>query len=120
MSDFELRGHSFDELVELAKTNPEKFEALRQAEIQSVLMAAPESIRTRLEGLQWRIDLERERAHSPLDACSRLSEMMWDRVLGPGGLRENLHALQTGTVPEKVRAPVLPFNRRELDEPGAS
>ena len=73
MSNFIVPGLDFDELAALAKEDPERFELIRQQEIERVLSAAPASIRKRLLGLQWRIDIERERADTPFAACRRLS-----------------------------------------------
>ena len=63
---------------ELARRDPERFEALRGRVILDFLASVPPERRRRLEGLQWRIDAERRRAGTPLAACIRLSGMMWE------------------------------------------
>jgi hypothetical protein len=69
-------------------------------------------MRARLAGLQWRIDIERERAGTPLAASVRLSRMMWDNVTGPYGLLEQLQSLEDTTVrrPSRPAAEVLPLS----------
>lgn len=76
----------FDEWASLAKTNPHAFEARRQALIDNFLRQFPDPEQRRLRGLQFRIDMERRRARTPMAACIRLSSMMWDSLLGHGGL----------------------------------
>ena len=75
----------FDYLTELARSNPSEFERLRQAAIEDYIAALPTERQQRMRRLQWRIDQER-RNHSPMGACLKLSRMMWDHLLGPGGL----------------------------------
>ena len=74
MDDFD-----FDEWALLARTAPDEFEQRRRALIES-LISSSGHVR-RMRGLQWRIDLERMRARNPMDACVRLSNMMWDSFL---------------------------------------
>ncbi len=76
----------FDEWASLAKANPHAFEARRQALIDDYLRQFPDAERRRLRGLQFRIDMERRRARTPMAACIRLSSMMWDSLLGQDGL----------------------------------
>jgi len=87
---------SFSEWAALARNDPGAFEALRQKKVQLLIERAPLRRRRRLEALQWRIDQERSRAPSPLEACRRLSGMMWHSVLGRGGLLESLRAPPRG------------------------
>jgi hypothetical protein len=74
-SDFD-----FDAWALLARDDPEEFERRRRAAIDALIASSPESQR-RLAGIQFRIDMERRLAHTPLKACLRLSEMMWDTFL---------------------------------------
>ena len=75
---------SFNEWAALARSDPPAFEALRREKVQLLIERAPLRRRSRLQALQWRIDQERDRAPSPLEACRRLSGMMWDREPGAG------------------------------------
>ena len=84
----------FDAWAELAQNDPEGFEALRLKAIEETIEKAPAENRERLRRLQWRIDQERRLARTPMNACIRISRMMWRRVLGPGGLQDRLIDLQ--------------------------
>ena len=98
-----LEPFNFDEWLELAQRDPEGFEQRRQAVIENYLSTVPLSKQRRLRGLQFRIDMERRRAHTAMGACIKLSSMMWDALLGPSGLAASLqllagshpHAMQT-------------------------
>jgi len=81
----------FDEWAALARSNPTEFEARRQALLDDYLQQFPDADQRRLRGLQFRIDMERRRARTPLAACIRLSSMMWDSVVGPHGLKNALN-----------------------------
>ena len=83
----------FDHWHQLAKTNPQAFEEKRLAMIESVIATAPRDMQQRLRGLQWRIDMERERSKNPLNACVNLYRMMWNKVYGQDGLLEALDNL---------------------------
>ena len=105
----------FDQWVSLARHDPNAFESARRQVLQSLIESAPLSQRRRLDGLQWQIDRERERADNPLGACLKISSLMWDKVLGEGGLVDNLEQL-AGVKPvceqPTRQATVLPFARR--------
>ena len=66
----------FDAWAMLARTAPDDFEQRRRAIVESQILSSDND--RRLRGLQWRIDIERKRAHTPLKSCLRLSTMMWD------------------------------------------
>lgn len=83
----------FDWWSDLAKSDPQAFEKMRLAAIEEVIQSAPESQQPRLRGLQWQIDHERRRSSNPLSACMRISNMMWNALLGPGGLLESMKEL---------------------------
>lgn len=86
---------NFDEWLELAKRDPEGFEIRRQAVIETYISGLPPSKQRRLRGLQFRIDMERQRARTAMGACIKLSSMMWDAMVGPGGLTASIHLLVT-------------------------
>lgn len=72
-----IRLPAFDVLVDLARNNPAQLEALRQSLTKAVIDGADDDSRKRrLEGLQFRVDMERRRAATPLAATIRISEMM--------------------------------------------
>lgn len=73
MSDFP----NFDELLKLAKTNPEALEQFRQEQVEKIISEAPDSSKQRLRGLQFQIDAQRQIHHdSPLGSCMKISLMM--------------------------------------------
>ena len=68
---------AFDVLVDMARNEPDRLERLRRKLTEHVINnAESEEKRRRLEGLQFRVDMERRRAGSPLAATIRISEMM--------------------------------------------
>ena len=110
---------TFDHWSELARTDPEGFEARRREAIEEAIQQADVRNRDRLRRLQWRIDQERRLARTPLAACMRLSAMMWKTVLGRGGLRQRVADLQLAEGGHGGRgrddaglAPVLAFARQ--------
>lgn len=102
----------FDEWSALAKSDPAAFEEKRLALIEEFLRDLPEYDQKRLRGLQFRIDMERRRARTPMAACLRLSAMMWDSLLGSRGLKNALDALvATAVSGTRQPAPALPPGR---------
>ena len=106
----------FDEWADLARRDAQAFEERRVRCIESFIRQAPLEHQRRLRGLQFRIDLERVRARTPLGACVRLSTLMWSSLAGEGGLRERLGQLldaMSGHPPESVcirpSAQIIPF-----------
>jgi Protein of unknown function (DUF3135) len=102
----------FDQWAELAKTDPAGFEARRAATIEAVIQRMPAHKQQRMRCLQWKIDQVRNQASNPMAACIKLSEMMWDSLVGPGGLREVLERVGNGRFepPPKTTATVLKFH----------
>lgn len=68
----------FDEWMDLAKNNPDEFEAKRLRKIEAFLSKVPEEKLQRLRGLQWQIDQTRKLAHTPMASCIAISNMMWE------------------------------------------
>jgi hypothetical protein len=101
----------FDEWQRLAREDPDEFERRRRATIEALIDQAPPEHQERLRALQFRIDLERSRAKTPLGATVRLHSMMWERF---GKLREALQALTGEPVPRPQNsARILPFTKPE-------
>ena len=68
---------AFDVLVDMARNDPQSLENLRRRLTSKVIeSASTDEQRRRLEGLQFRVDMERQRARSPLAATIKISEMM--------------------------------------------
>ncbi|HED18949.1 MAG TPA: DUF3135 domain-containing protein [Gammaproteobacteria bacterium] len=102
----------FDQFSKLAKSDPEAFEARRAELIEEVIQRMPVDKQHRMRCLQWRIDQVRKQASNPMAACIKLSEMMWDSLVGPGGLREALERISKGGFEPPPRADVLEFPHR--------
>ena len=122
MTTDSTRQFDFSHWSKLANDDPERFEAERAEVIADLIDQAPSSVRRRMVGLQWQIDRLREKAPNPMAACVQMSRMMWDSVLGQGGLLETLDRL--GRLdPRQLQAgdgaTVLPFAPR-ADKDGAS
>jgi hypothetical protein len=75
-----IDSFDFEAWAALARDDPEEFERRRRQAIDALIASSPAN-RRRLEGVQFRIDMERKLAHSPLKACLRVSGMMWDTFL---------------------------------------
>lgn len=67
---------SFDELVQIARENPEQLEALRQQKVKEIIDAAPENLKPRLRGIQFQVDCHRRIHKNPLASCISISRMM--------------------------------------------
>ncbi len=68
---------NFDELLTLAQNDPEALEALRQKHVDLIINNADPSHQTRLRGLQFQIDAQRQiHTDSPMGSCMKISKMM--------------------------------------------
>lgn len=113
MDPADQKDFSFEEWAALAREDADAFERRRRQLIEGMLSAAPERMQRRLRGLQFQIDLERERAGTPLGAAARLNSMMWssfadlrDALAGAGGsASQPSRAQDTG-------AQLIPFPKR--------
>jgi len=83
---------SWQELAQLARDDPQAFEALRTELIETTILRAPERLQLRLRQLQFRIDGVRRLARTPLGALLKMQAMMWDSFLC---LNEALQQLDT-------------------------
>jgi hypothetical protein len=98
----------------LAREDPAQFERRRHETIEAVIAQAPEALQPRLRGLQFRIDLERTRAKTPLGAAIRLHSMMWDEFQALRDALNRLAQIDLRAPPHPERAParVIPFRPR--------
>ena len=114
MHKISLKELDFYEAMELARTDPEAFEQYRKYIIDSLIARAPKRNREHLRRLQWRIDMERERASNPVAACVKLYEMMWDSFAGESGLVDtinNAHPASDNMNGPRAGAKVVPFKK---------
>ncbi|OAG27997.1 DUF3135 domain-containing protein [Thermodesulfatator autotrophicus] len=99
----------FEKMARLAREDPEAFEKERQALIDEAISRAPTETQEKLRKFQWRIDMERKKAKTPLGACIRLYDMLLDMVYGKGGFLESLETLKAILTDVKEgRSPSLP------------
>ncbi len=108
----------FDEWRKLAETDPQAFEARRRQEIDRLIGGANEQVRPRLEGLQWKVDMVRERSKNPGASCAQVFSMMWESVYGKDGLLTALdmdseHYMQKKAALRKTNARVVKFARKD-------
>lgn len=101
-------GYSFSELVEVAKSTPDKLEKIRTELVEDAISSAPIEYRKRLEGLQSDSMKRLERVKNPLSRAELMSQMMLDSV---DDLRT---VLETGKDPRKQTEPakVLPLTKK--------
>ena len=78
--DQEQYQPDFEELLSLAKDNPEQFEVKRLEYIEHFFSTVPTEKQRRLRGLQWQIDQARNLAHTPMSSCLHIINMMWDSL----------------------------------------
>jgi hypothetical protein len=100
----------FDQWAVLARTDPSAFEAKRTEVIEDMIQRMPEHKQQRMRCMQWKIDQVRNQAANPMAACIKLSEMMWDSLVGPGGLREVLERVGEQNFEPPPKAKVLDFH----------
>jgi len=106
----------FDKLREMAQNDPEALERLRVELCDQLIQEAPEKYRRKLRGLQFRVDMERRRAKSPMAACIAISGMMHDSF---DRLRQTLNEAAGNVTPtyldtvseDAEEGKVLPFRR---------
>lgn len=96
---------NFDEWAKMAKEDPDAFEDMRTQMIQNVIDSTSPEIKKRMQGLQWQIDNIRSTSSNPMASCLKISQMMWDNVLGEDGLVENMQKLNN---PEQISKPKQP------------
>lgn len=111
MADSSTRPFDFDYWSALAARDPDHFERSRREYLEQTIASASPRSRERLRCLQWKLDRIRQTAGSPLAAAIRMNEMMWERVVGPGGLLEVLLEAHAPRAERAVtrNADVLPF-----------
>ncbi len=84
----------FDRFRTLFEEDPNAAEVLRTKTIEEFISQVPPERQERLRGLQWQVDQVRGLSKNPMDACIKISDMMWDSVMETDGLLEQLIKLQ--------------------------
>lgn len=93
-------------LMEIARSNPEELERIRVREVEQLISRAPAHLKQRLRGLQFQIDCKRRLHKTPLGACIEISKMMFDSVYS---LNEALHGRDSEPYANKTQARLLEF-----------
>ncbi len=105
----------FDKLLELAEKQPGELERVRIELCERVIAEAPEAYRRKLRGLQFRIDMERRKAKSPMAACIAISGMMhdsFDRLRHALNQASGHTSMSASTLSQETEAAkVLPFRK---------
>jgi hypothetical protein len=99
----------FDDWAQLAQFDSAAFEAQRARVIEDLILGMPEHKRQRMRCLQWKIDQVRAQCKTPMAGCVKLSEMMWDSLVGPGGLKDTLERLGTTSPASLPKARIVKF-----------
>lgn len=110
-----LRLPSFDEMSAMAREQPEALEDLRIRLTEEVIEQASDASKRRLRGLVFVIEAERRKAHNPLQACIKLSQLMLDSAVELKASLEMLRNAEPDNKPESrpsCSAQVLPFQPR--------
>lgn len=104
---------SFEQWASLAREDMARFEACRSEAIEAAIQSAPSHRRARLRGLQWQIEQIRATSGTPLAACIRISNMMWESITSDDGLIARMEALKgERRLPRRRgKADILPFRR---------
>lgn len=111
---------NFQAWARMAKEEPALFEEKRRAVIEAFIARTPERNRARLQGLQWKIDMERRRASNPLAACVRIYEAIWESFAGEKGLIKALQGLALALAPRADKAAnknMVPLSRTRGNKP---
>ena len=74
----------------LSRRDHGKYLERRSAALAGLISAAPSYIQAQLVALQKRIDSIHAREKTTIEACLKLSNMMWDIALGENGMVEQL------------------------------
>jgi len=90
----QLELPNFDVLKKMAESDPEGLEQLRQQYVNEIIDTAPEKARRKLRGLQFQIDAQRQIHTTPLAACIKISQMMYESF-------SELRFMLNGTIEEK-------------------
>lgn len=91
----------FEELTRLAKEDPEELERLRQREVNKLIDQAPERLKKKLQGIQFKVDSQRRIAKNPMDSCIRISNLMKESFENLRVALNEASNLTTPTAPTK-------------------
>lgn len=96
-SHYLLELPTFEALSQLAQDDPNAYETMRRELIEDFIDGAPDTMKQRLKGLQFRIDCERRLSRSALGATVRIYELMWKNYLSLNHEWQSLVQMGTST-----------------------
>lgn len=105
---------SHEELSKLARDDPPAYEALRREIIEDFIDNAPDKLKPRLQGLQFRVDCLRRLSRSALGSTIRIYDLMWKSFV-----TLNYHWQEFVTPENPLPGGCSPEGRRGLPEHGA-
>jgi len=66
----------FDQLKDLAVSDPKAFEAYRTQQVEAAISNAPSHMQRRLRGIQFQVDSQRQLHSNPMGSCVKVYQMM--------------------------------------------
>jgi hypothetical protein len=110
MSSHQHENPDHGELARLAREDPAAFDALRLELIDEMIARAPDEMRPRLAGLQFRLDHIRRKSRSSLGATVKIYQLMWQSFLD---LRHQLYTFRAPLENPASTARILDFRPRK-------
>jgi len=104
----------FDAWAALAREDPQRFEKQRSRVLEAAIRGAPPDKQPQLRRTQWKLDQIRRSSATPLAACLRMQQLLWEHVAGEDGLLERLQwrSMQDNAAARQQHsAKILPFTR---------
>lgn len=99
--------------AQLARQDPQAFETMRTELLNEFIQNSPANLQRKLQGMQWKIELVRQRSSSPVEALAEITGMMWQSTQQLGKKQQDLLDVCTGKefTPSPVResAQILNF-----------
>ena len=99
----------FNTLVKMASDDPEGLEKLRREMAENLINQAPKDTQRKLRGLQFKIDMERRRAKTPMAACIKMSEMMQSSFIELRNALNEVSQLKNKVTPKIVKDKQAPI-----------
>ncbi|WP_426417153.1 DUF3135 domain-containing protein [Aestuariirhabdus sp. LZHN29] len=76
----------FDELLQLAETDPSRFEVLKAQLIDEQIRHAPSHLQPRLRSVQFQAEIKTRHSTNPISRCVILSGLMHDALASLGDI----------------------------------
>jgi hypothetical protein len=110
-----MSPQDFDAWSALARSDPQAFEECRDRIINEAILRAPAHKQQRLRRMQWKLNQIRNTSRTPMTACLRMNRMLWEAVIGDGGLLDCLRhpdsSRRRPDTTDKPSATIIPFEQ---------